>query len=61
MNEAFEKWIANQDKYSPPSNEDAFRAGLLAAAEICEQVGPKEGSLALVTKGFAEAIRELAK
>lgn len=32
MNEAFEKWIADQDKYNPPTHKEAFRAGMLAEA-----------------------------
>lgn len=66
MNEAFEKWWKTngieQATYTEKSAaKKGFRAGMLAAAEICEQVGPKEGSISLVSKGFAEAIREAAK
>lgn len=57
-------------KAVPPGAEplhtaDQVRKAILAATErereraarVVEEVGPKEGSIALVTKGFADAIR----
>ncbi len=36
MNEAFEQWRQDQDKYNMPTHEETFRAGMLAAAELIE-------------------------
>ena len=73
MNEAFEQWRQDQDKYNMPTHEETFRAGMLAAAEICEQVveyppgynGQWEGygpvRITRTGNDCAAAIREAAK
>jgi hypothetical protein len=55
MNEAFEKWIADQDKYNPPTHKEAFRAGMLAAADVLKQQFYK------TQDECEQAIREVAK
>jgi hypothetical protein len=41
----------------PDAIARAVEAEREACAKVCEKVGPKEGSLKLVSDGFAQAIR----
>jgi hypothetical protein len=69
---AFEAWAATQDLSVTGANwgvnslkracawaawQAAIKHERSECAKVCEEVGPKDGALALVTAGFAAAIR----